>query len=136
MLSNLLVDTWTVTNQYIEPTHAIASEIALEAPELAQVKRLTCVQYVRTKIPSLPKGDAYSLIPNSLYPIKGGVLKMSYQIGNNFDPNRYHLAYVEKVTSEGIYVSEANFNGNEYNERLVDFNDDHIRGYWSPNPER
>jgi hypothetical protein len=96
----------------------------------------SCVAYVRSHIPELPRGDAVSLLPNSVYPIKGGAIKLSYQDGNNFNVYKYHLAYVEKVTAEGIYISERCFpyGNEEVNYRVIPLNDDHIRGYWRPEP--
>lgn len=106
----------------------------VEEPAAVVTKQeCSCVQYVRSKIPSLPKGDAVALLPNSIYPVRGGALKLSYQDGNEFDVNRYHLAYVESVEEDGVHISEKCFNSNEKTYRVIKFDDDHIRGYWNPN---
>lgn len=41
-----------------------------------------------------------------------------------------HIAVVESISKEGVYVSEANYNAGEYGERFVYWDDAALLGFW------
>jgi surface antigen len=52
-----------------------------------------------------------------------------------YSNNIYHLAFIESVEADGIHISEKNFKYDpdcKRQYRILDFNDLHIIGYWSP----
>lgn len=84
-----------------------------------------CVYYVRTQGVKLPKiGDPSKLTPNSDYPRVGGAIILKYG-------DVWHLALIERVTEEGIYISENNKIRCQHTERLIKWGSPEIQGYWS-----
>lgn len=64
-----------------------------------------------------------AIVPNSS-PHIGVIAVFAYPIP--------HLAYVEKLTDEGFIVKEANYEPAKIGERLVKWNDPHLKGFWKP----
>jgi hypothetical protein len=84
-----------------------------------------CVAFIRTMGVHFPRlEDAKDLDTNSLVPIVGGVVKLVYN-------GIYHLAYIEKITAEGLYLRESNYKPCLIARRLIPLNDPHIIGYYS-----
>lgn len=71
----------------------------------------------------MPRGDAKELMPNSEIPRIGGVVILKYGSDS-------HVAYIFRVTGEGLFIGEGNFDECEYTERLISFDDPAIVGYW------
>lgn len=69
-------------------------------------------------------GDARNLDVNSVVPIRGGVIIMSYN-------EVHHLAFIESVEADGIHISEANFSICSLGKRIISFSDSHIIGFYS-----
>lgn len=84
----------------------------------------SCMSTARVLGAKLPKGDAKDLKPNSDYPTVGGVVVFKYG----------HVAYIEKVTAEGIYVREGNFDKCRITRRIVKWNDTEVSGYYYQEP--
>lgn len=84
-----------------------------------------CVSFVKVKGVDLPQ--IKDLKPNSSYPRVGGVVIFDY-------PNAFHVAYVEKVTEDGIHVIESNYESCAITRRIISFDDSNIVGYWSEVP--
>ena len=64
-------------------------------------------------------------IPLNSPPIKGGVVKLKYN-------EVYHIAYVERIEADGIYISEQNFSKDPtcpVTYRKLDFDDPAIIGF-------
>ena len=81
----------------------------------------SCVLTVKAlgvKIPRVYKADF--IRPNSRYPHKGGLVLFK----------KNHLALIEKIAEEGLYIREGNYKKCSITRRLVKFNDPQIRGYW------
>lgn len=131
-----MTDTWEVTKQYTyEPVTAYAESpitppFALTINENSK-DECSCVKYVRGIIPSLPRGNAKDLETNSIYPIKNSAVKLSY--GDNFQVDKYHLAYVESVQPDGIHiVSDCKYGKHEIIREIIPLESDLIQGYWTP----
>lgn len=85
----------------------------------------SCIKYVRSKGVPIPYGtNADSLYPNTT-PFVGAVALFRY-------PNDYHVAYVERITEEGFYISETNYSHGKYTERFISWDDIYLRGFWYP----
>lgn len=80
-----------------------------------------CYLYVQRVVGTLP--SMASIVPNSPATV-GSVAVFQY-------PVLKHIAVVESVSKEGVYVSEANYNAGEYGERFVYFGDSALLGFWS-----
>jgi hypothetical protein len=88
--------------------------------------RLQCKYYAKTRIPSLPTGNANVIPTNSNYPIVGGAVL--------FYSNPYgHIAVVEKIFGDMIFISEQNANGcGVISSRWISINSPNIKGYFNP----
>lgn len=79
---------------------------------------------MRSKVPSLPRGDAKDLPVNTYLPSAGIVVKFDYN----------HIAYIEGMTTdeEGtwLHLYEHNYEPNQISRRTISANDPHIIGYW------
>ena len=86
----------------------------------------SCVQQARAMGAKLPKGNANDLFPNSTeIPAKGGVVILKY-----WNPDRHHIAYIEKVTAEGLYIVEGNFKPCLVSRRFIEHSSKHIMGFY------
>lgn len=85
-----------------------------------------CVAYVKSRIPSLPTGNANQIPVNSKYPVKGGAVL--------FYSNPYgHIAVIEKVFGDMIFISEQNAEGcGVISSRWISINSPNIKGYFNP----
>lgn len=113
-------------------TREIVSEVENQvATTTSATPKLTldcsCVQFVRDRVPSLPRGDADQLKPNSP-PVEGGVVILKYPNGI------YHVAYSARLQGIGVWIEERIQMGDECIERSywLDLNDEKIFGFWSP----
>lgn len=83
----------------------------------------SCVKYVRERGVNLPKlgsqGTPNQLTPNSP-PVQGGAVIFSYG----------HIAFVEAIMPNGMWVSEANKKPCQKTERFVRYDDPSIRGFY------
>jgi len=78
-----------------------------------------CYSLVKTRIP-LPK--MASIVPNSPAQV-GGVAIFNYR-------GVKHIAYIEKITSAGYHVLEANKTKCLIGRRVVSFTDPNLTGFW------
>lgn len=112
----------TTSTLSIEPIEPLPEPII----EILEIKYDSCVTGVRTRVPSLPRGDAKDLLINTLVPSAGIVVKFDYD----------HIAYIEgtKKDETGIYLYlyEWNYESNKISRRTVNANDPQILGYWNP----
>jgi len=105
-------------------TNTYTPELVKESEEIIEnLIFCSCVLTARELGAKLPKGDARELIPNSPFPRVGGVVILRYH-------EDAHVAYIDKVTSEGLHVQEGNFEKCKQTERVIDFDDPNIVGYW------
>lgn len=88
----------------------------------------SCVVFVRSKLPSLPRMEtpAY-LVPNDARPRVGGAIIFEY--------NQWHIAYILGLEADGILIEEWNFKKCSHTIRTVAYSDPAIRGYWHPSDE-
>lgn len=84
----------------------------------------SCTSTARVLGAKLPRGNAIDLIPNIDIPVVGGVVVFDYG----------HVAYVEKVTPEGIYVREGNYEKCRITRRLLEWNRTDVKGYYYEEP--
>lgn len=62
--------------------------------------------------------------PNSV-PRVGGAVVMEYG-------DLPHVAYIEAIETDGVLVSESNYVHCQYDNRLISWQDVHLRGYYYP----
>lgn len=108
----------------------IAPPKETEAPE-PQVDEgvfCSCVETARELGADLPAGDAIDLQPNTTEPVVGGVILLNYPSGEGEVVG--HVAYIQGVFSEGVFVAEGNKVACEYTERYIFYGDKNIRGYY------
>ena len=137
LLGNAFTSTVTYTKEYVETPIAQAEGLCqeIQAPE-APIRPVaqgycSCVAYVRTLIPSLPRGDAKDLETNSIFPVKNSAVKLSY--GDNYQVDKYHLAFVREVTQTHIkIVSDCKHGKHEIIYEDIPLDSDLIQGYWRP----
>jgi len=83
----------------------------------------SCVLYVRSKGVDIPKlgnnGTPDFLKPNSI-PAKGVAILFTYD----------HIAYIEKIETTGMWISETNKEDCKYTERFLLYDDPTIRGFY------
>lgn len=96
-----------------------ASKIAKDEQYLWTV--CNCYSFAKIFIKNLPK--MADIQPNTDYPRVGGLVVFQYKVK--------HIAVVTKVTKEGIWVKEANFEACKTGQRLVPWDDKSVVGYWS-----
>ena len=59
-------------------------------------------------------------------PTLNGLVLMSYKNGVN------HVAVIKDFREDGLLVQETNYKSCQFTERLIDFRDRAIRGFWAP----
>lgn len=140
LLGGLVTDSWEVTKD-LSAQSAEASYMPLIAPELPQVATSTpetpycsCMAYARSKMPSLPRGDAKDIETDSIFPVLHSVMKLSYRKADEKTPMLYHAAFVEKITSEGkaLISSDCKHGKHEIIYEWIDLNNEKIQGYKRP----
>ena len=84
-----------------------------------------CVPYVRQFLPNLPRGNADDFQPNTTMR-EGVAVLLSY--------SQEHIAYVEKITSDGLLIKEANYERCKATTRLIKWEDLplELRGFYDP----
>ncbi len=82
----------------------------------------SCVKFARSLIPSLPRGDAKDLVPNSFEPRVGEVVKIKY--GND-----YHVAVVVGLVGDIMSMHDFNFKPCKETLRDMSIYDPRIIGY-------
>lgn len=107
--------------QYIPPKVA---ETVVVTPQKQEGIECLCVTFARQFVPSLPRGDAKFLIPNSMTPEEGGAVILQH--------NERHVGAVLKVTEMGIHIIESNFKKCKVTMRTIPLGDPSIVGYWNP----
>ncbi len=119
-----------VQGNYILATNEIYTEIQTYATLLGNKSygcplSCQCVSYVKSKI-SIPIGNANQIPINSRTPVVGGAVL--------FYSNPYgHIAYVEQVFGDMIFISEQNQKGCcVISSRWIDRNSPSIKGYFNP----
>lgn len=85
----------------------------------------SCKSYVKARGAKMPKGDANDIFPNTELPRVGGVVILKY-----WNPDRHHLAYIEKITSEGLHIAESNYTRCLVSRRIIPLESKNIMGYW------
>ena len=81
----------------------------------------SCVLFVATKLKLPPIHTPADLEPNTnMWEAKAVLL----------DYKLPHIAYVEKIDNEGIWVHESNFKKCQIGRRIIQFNNPAIRGFW------
>lgn len=84
----------------------------------------SCIQTAKAMGAKLPKGNANDLFPNtSEAPRVGGVLILKY-----WNPDRHHVAYIEKISENGYHIVEGNFEKCKITRRVIPIEDRHIMG--------
>lgn len=84
----------------------------------------SCIAWLRIKGVKFPRvRTAQDLVTNSNVPSVGGIIKLKYG-------TTYHLAYIEKLTQEGIEISENNYQRCLHTERVIPWGSDNIVGYY------
>jgi hypothetical protein len=81
-----------------------------------------CYSYSKTQVHNL--SSLKEIQPNTQYPRVGGLV---IQYFNKVK----HLSVIEKVTKEGIWVSQTNKTPCKYSEELLPWQDPNREGYWS-----
>lgn len=106
---------------YATPAYALAP---LAFPlDYIKIDSIGCVEYVRSKIPSFPRGDADTQVPNST-PQVGGVVIFQYRTVG-------HVAIITKLETDGFWVDEFNYEPGKQTSRFVSWSDKNIKGFWS-----
>ncbi len=102
----------------ISPTvYAFETEVIPEAPIVEEKKPNTnteecnCWLFIKRRMPWLPD-QTKNIIPNSDYPIVGGVTMLEYG-------EKKHYVENTKVVKEGVWIKESNFGKCGYSERLL-----------------
>jgi hypothetical protein len=85
-----------------------------------------CYQFVKIFVGNLPRMK--EIMSNSRVPRVGGLIILDYN-------GLKHIAYLVKVSKDGIHVKEANFTPCLAAERLIDFTDKAIVGFYSMLPD-
>lgn len=102
------------------------TEIPLKAPISPVVESLgsNCYLYASAKVGQLPR--MLDLQGNSQYPRVGGLVILYYPLK--------HLAIVEKVLADGIWIKESNYIPGEITERFLtwEYLGEHGAEYWHP----
>lgn len=94
-----------------------------EQPKYKPLCRPQCVEFVRSKIPSLPIMRTPADIQPNSKPQKGCAVLLDYN----------HIGYIPLITSEGIFVQHTNSDFNcGYREDFYPWGSKHIRGFWCP----
>ena len=88
--------------------------------------RLQCKFYAKSRIPTLPSGNANTIPINSNTPRVGGAVL--------FYSNPYgHIAVIEKVFGDMIFITEQNAEGcGVVSSRWISINSPSIKGYFNP----
>ena len=102
----------------IIPTSAITSLTEANNPQLCHPQ---CVEYVRSKIPDLPRMPSPNYLDNNAPPARGCAVLFTYN----------HIAFIEGVFPGGVWISESNKDGKcSIAERFVPWSDKSISGFW------
>lgn len=112
--------------QYYPETTTFATLLGNKDPKCPLASQ--CVSYVRSKIPTLPSGNANQIEPNIEYPVAGGAIIFG---GGSYG----HIAYIEylDIVNNRIFISEQNHLGCAIiSSRWIDLSAKNIIGYWSP----
>ena len=108
-------------NEKDNNTPAVASTTAGVLPECS------CVNYlISLGIPI--RGNAIDLVPNIKTPQRGDVMLLTYR-DKHTGETIGHAAFVEGPMPGGVYISEWNFVHCTATQRLVSWDDPHIKGY-------
>lgn len=83
----------------------------------------SCVQYVHSKIPSFPLGDADKQVPNGT-PEVGGVVIFRYLNGVG------HVGIIISLEADGFWVDDFNYHHCQTSHRFIRWDDPAIRGFW------
>jgi len=107
---------------------AEASYFPLEAPKQAprDETAYNCYMLVKSRIPEFPLTK--DLVPNSIYPVKGGVVLLDY----NGTP--HYALTPDEVEVEGYWIDESNFESGKYTRRFItwEYARSHGAKYWRP----
>ncbi len=111
------------TNGIYTETQSYATLLGIKSPGCPL--SCQCVAYVKSKIP-IPLGNANQIPINSSTPVVGGaVLFYSNPWG--------HIAYVEQVFGDMIFISEQNQKGCcVISSRWISINSPSVKGYFVP----
>jgi hypothetical protein len=89
-----------------------------------------CVRYIRETFGVPIRGNADTIEPNTDVPITGGVVLLNYD-------GVFHAAYIKAELPNGnLLVEDANYEKCEVTERVIEKDDERIRGFWFSNPNR
>ncbi len=96
------------------------------APIVIEQQYCSCVRRVHELLPAAPLVDArwYLNFPR-VTPAVGEVAMFNYD-------GTYHVAYISELREEGFIVQEANFHKCQKGTRLIDWQDPHLVGFWTP----
>jgi hypothetical protein len=83
----------------------------------------SCVEYVHSKIPNFPLGDADKQVPNGP-PTVGGVVIFHYLNGVG------HVAIIDAISADSFEISEYNYHHCQTSKRTIRWDDPTIRGFW------
>ncbi len=111
------------------PSIAYAQTIDPPPPIIQQIDEVACNCYLEAKrqIPNLPL--MADIVPNTV-PIVGSVAKFTYTDKNTGLPVD-HIAIIIKLSEDGFWVSESNFHHCTYDQRFIQWEDVHLRGFWT-----
>ena len=100
------------------PVHA---EVAT-TPNTVFCSCIKTARYIGLNLPPAPYAGDYE--PNTNTPeVMDGIL-LSYQTDE-------HIAVILRILSTGFWIAEGNYERCEYTERFIDFDDYHIRGFYT-----
>lgn len=109
--------------QALDPEFSIRfiAQAIKDDKEHALFSGCSCIASSRALGAKVPKvKNAKDLKPNTDFPQKGGLVKFNYN----------HIAVVQKVSEEGIYIREGNYTKCKFTNRLIKWNDPKVLGYW------
>lgn len=83
-----------------------------------------CYSFVQVSVDyKIPRMN--EIVPNEVVPRVGSIAIFRYK-------NEKHIAVIESVVEEGIWIGEANFEPNKIGKRLIPFNDPALKGFYRP----
>ena len=108
-----------------EPEEADATiETSKETvPEYDEHTLTNCVAYLRTKGIDIKGVDAVwfkDFVGTT--PQVGGIVLLNYD-------GLWHVAYIEELRPDGVWVSETNYEKGKHTTRLVRWDDEHVKKY-------
>lgn len=124
------------TTIFVQGNYILANNVSIEAQSVSYLDILgknpgcplsgQCVAYVKTKLPTLPSGNANQIKPNTYTPCIGCAII--------FNGGKYgHIAYIENISGDDLLISETNVEGcGVISWRWISKDLPNILGHWKP----